>query len=107
MASALLPSHSSGNPPRAIRTLIGRENNRTSLRATPPCDTSLLAGRHPYQTTFVVFSFAPAFFFSEIQEIAGQGRLHTTDDGIVLLVRQPTPQPPPDSQRSVDARLVC
>ena len=36
--------------------------------------------------------------FWETQELAGEGRLHTTDDGIVLLVRQPTPQPPPDSQ---------
>ena len=39
--------------------------------------------------------------FSEIQELAGKGRLHTTDDGTILLVRQPTPQPAPDSQRAV------
>ena len=38
---------------------------------------------------------------SEIQELAGKGLLRTTDDGTVLLVRQPTPQPPPDSQRPV------
>ena len=44
--------------------------------------------------------------FSEIQELAGKGRLHTTDDGTVLLVRQPTPQPPPDSQRPV-GRAAC
>ena len=36
--------------------------------------------------------------FAEIQEPAGKDRLHTTDDGIVLLVRQTTPQPPSDSQ---------
>ena len=29
--------------------------------------------------------------FSEIQELAGNGRLHTTDEEIVLLVRNPTP----------------
>ena len=29
--------------------------------------------------------------FSEIQELAGKGRLHTTDEDIVLLVRSPTP----------------
>ena len=29
--------------------------------------------------------------FSEIQELAGKGRLHTTDEDIVLLVRNPTP----------------
>ena len=39
--------------------------------------------------------------FSEIRELADDGRLHTTDNGIVLLVRQPTPQPPSDSQRPV------
>ena len=44
--------------------------------------------------------------FSEIQELAGKGRLHTTDDGTVLLVRQPTPQPAPYSQRPV-GRAVC
>ena len=27
---------------------------------------------------------------SDIQELAGMGRLHTTDDDIVLLVRNPT-----------------
>ena len=32
--------------------------------------------------------------FSEIQELAGKGQLHTTDDGIVLLLRKPTPQTP-------------
>ena len=44
--------------------------------------------------------------FSEIQELAGKGRLHTTDDGIVLLVRQSTPQPPSDSQHPV-RRAAC
>ena len=39
--------------------------------------------------------------FSEIQELAGKGRLHTADDGIVLLVRQSTRQPPYDSQHLV------
>ena len=59
MPSALLPRRNSGSPPRFIRTLIGRGNNRPSLRATPPCSTSLLSGRQPYQTT-VVFPFSPA-----------------------------------------------
>ena len=49
---ALLPSHNSGIPPHAIRTLIRRGNNRSSLGATPPRGTSLLTGRQPYQTTF-------------------------------------------------------
>ena len=44
--------------------------------------------------------------FSEIQGLAGKGRLHTTDDGIVLLVRLPNPQPPSVSQRPV-GRVAC
>ena len=44
--------------------------------------------------------------FLKIQELAGKGRLHTTGDGIVLLVRQPTPQPPSDGQRPV-GRAAC
>ena len=47
MPSPLLLNHSSEIPPRAIRTLTGRGSNRSSLRATPPCATSFLAGHHP------------------------------------------------------------
>ena len=31
--------------------------------------------------------------FKEIQELVGKGRLYTTDEGIALLVRSPTPTP--------------
>ena len=106
MPSALLPSHNSASPPRAIGTLIGRGNNRPSLRTTPPCGTSLLAGRQSYQDFLSCFPSHQRTSFSEIQELAGKGRLHTTDDGTVLLVRKPTPQPPPDSQRPV-GRAAC
>ena len=44
--------------------------------------------------------------FSEIQELAGKGRLHTTDDDTVVLVRQPTPPAAPDSQPPV-GRVAC
>ena len=44
--------------------------------------------------------------FLEIQELAGKGQLHTTDDGTLLLVRQPTPQRPCDSHRPV-GRTAC
>ena len=37
------------------------------------------------------FHLTPAPPFSEIQKLAGKGRLHTTDEDIVLLVRNPTP----------------
>ena len=45
-------------------------------------------------------------FFSEIQELAGKVRLHTTDDGISLLISQLIPHPSSDSQRSV-GRAAC
>ena len=44
--------------------------------------------------------------FSEIEELAGKDRLHTTDDGILLLVLQLTQPPLSDSQRPV-GRVVC
>ena len=37
------------------------------------------------------FPLTPAPPFSEIQELAGKGSLHTADEDIVLLVRYPTP----------------
>ena len=42
---------------------------------------------------------------SDIQELAGKGRLHTTDDNVVLLVRNPPPAPP-DAPSSV-GRADC
>ena len=42
---------------------------------------------------------------SDIQELAGKGRLHKTDDYIVRLVRNP-PLPPPDEPSSV-GRAAC
>ena len=42
--------------------------------------------------------------FSEIQELAGKGRLHTTDEDIVILVRNPTRPTTPYGLR--DARLA-
>ena len=78
----------------------------------PACHAAMhyiVLGRSPSLPADVLSCFPSHqhLSFTEIEEFAGKGRLHTTDDGIVLLVRQPTPQPPPDSQRSVDARLVC
>ena len=52
MPSALLRNYSSGIPPRVIRKLTGRGSNRPSLRVTPPCATSFVTGRNPYQPTF-------------------------------------------------------
>ena len=44
--------------------------------------------------------------FSDIQELAGKGRLHATDDDIVLLVRNSTPPPTTDELSSV-GRAAC
>ena len=45
---------------------------------------------------------------SDIQELAGEGRLHTIDDDIVLLDRNPPPPPllPPDAPSPV-GRAAC
>ena len=43
---------------------------------------------------------------SDIQELADKGRSHTTDDNIILLVRNPTPPPTPDAPSSV-GRAGC
>ena len=43
---------------------------------------------------------------SGIQDLAGKGRLRTTDDDIVLLVRNPTLPPTPDEPSSV-GRAAC
>ena len=44
---------------------------------------------------------------SGIQELAGEGRLHTTDDDIVLLVRNPTPPPTTPDEHSPMGRAAC
>ena len=53
-----------------------------------------------------VFPFAPAPLLLGDPGACWQRPLHTTDDGTILLVRQPTPQPPPDQQRPV-GRAAC
>ena len=45
--------------------------------------------------------------FSDIQDLAGKGRLHTTDDDFVLLVRNPTPPPPRSAEPSSVGRAAC
>ena len=44
---------------------------------------------------------------SDIQELAGKGRLHTTNDDIVLLVRNPTPPPTTPDEPSSVGRAAC
>ena len=44
---------------------------------------------------------------SGIQKLAGKGRLHTTDDDIVLLVRNPTPTPTRSDKPGSVGRTAC
>ena len=44
---------------------------------------------------------------SDIQERTGKGRLHTTDDDIVLLVRNPTPPPIRPNKHNSAGRAAC
>ena len=44
---------------------------------------------------------------SDIQELAGKGQLHTTDDDIVLLVRNPTPPPATSDKPNSMGRAAC
>ena len=94
-------------------SVAGYSNDEWSReqQAEPLCHTVMLyitLGRPPALPDDFVSCFPshqrPSF--SEIQKIAGKGRLHTTDDGTVLLVHHPTPQSPPDSQRPV-GRTAC
>ena len=44
---------------------------------------------------------------SDIQELAGKGRLHTTDDVIVLFVHNPTPPLTTSGELSSGGRAAC
>ena len=45
--------------------------------------------------------------FSDLKELAGKGRLHTTDDDIVLLVRNPTLPPTRSDKPNSTGRAAC
>ena len=44
---------------------------------------------------------------SDIQDLAGKGRLHTTDDDIVLLICHPTLPPTRSDKPNSVGRLAC
>ena len=89
-------------PRRCCRTIRWRfrcalfacqlEERAPAEPATPPSSSLFLAAHWPCPP--YVWRVSPhtcASFFSEILELAGKRRLHTTDEDIVLLVRNPTP----------------
>ena len=80
-------------------------------QAAPACDAAMryIALDWPEVLPAVFLSCFPSHQrppFSEVQELSTKGRLHTTDAGIVLLVRQPSPPPASDTQRPV-GRTAC
>ncbi|CAN0544121.1 unnamed protein product, partial [Laminaria digitata] len=102
MRSAPLLNYSSATPPCDIRMPIWVRGQR----AEPACHATMryiALGRPPALPP----DFSSCFpshqrpSFSEIQDLAGKGKLHTTDDDIVMLVRKTNPPPPPDSTRPV------
>ena len=80
-------------------------------QAEPTCHVAMryiVLGR-PLSLPSGLLSCFPSYqrpSFSEILELADKGRLHPTDDGIVLLVRQPAPQTPSDLQHPL-GRAAC
>ena len=107
MHSATLLKYNSLVLSRLLRRPIGRESSRLSRRAMPQCATSLSAGGRPCHLDCL--SCYPSHkrpSLSDIQELAGKGRLHTTYGGIVLLARNSTAPPPPDTPSSV-GRAAC
>ena len=80
-------------------------------QAEPSCYDAIqyiLLGRPLAMPTEVLARFPshqrPSFL--EIQELAGKGRLHTTDGGIVFVVRIPTPTPYPPRPAGRATRLL-
>ena len=97
MPSATLLNCSSPMPSRVIRMPTRGGDRRLSRRAMPQRATSLTAGRRPCHPTPCRASpptSAPPVRTSRNWLV--KGRLSTTDNDIVLLVRNPTPLPTPN-----------
>ena len=93
---------------RVIHMLIGSEIGTASRSATPRCVSSLSAGGSvlpPNVLACYLSNKRPSI--SDIQELAGKGRLHTTDDDIVLLVRYPTLPPRRSDKPNSAGRAAC
>ena len=90
--STLLPNYTLVILLRVIRTPAGRGH------AEPVCCAAIqyiIIGRQWALPTELVTRF-PSYerpSFSKIQELAGKGRLRATDEGTVLLARNPAPAP--------------
>ena len=73
----------------------------------PQCVTSPSAGRRPCHIFLSCYPSHKRPSLSDIEELAGKGRLHMSDDGIVLLVRNPTPPLTTSAEPSSVGRAAC
>ena len=107
MPLATLLNCSSLTPSRVIRMPTGSEKIRLSRRDAamryitigrpPPLPPDFLSRYPSHQRPSL----------SDIQELAGKGRLHMTDDDIVLLVHNPTPPLTTSAEPSSVGRAAC
>ena len=75
-----------------------------------PCHDTLHLYRPavgPATQRFGVLPLAKGPSFSDIQELAGKGRLHTIDDEIVLLIHNPILQPTRSDKQYSVGRAAC
>ena len=95
-------------PTRVIHMSIGSANRTQSRLFTPLYVTFLSAGHRSCRWTFGHATSRTSVPPSQTKEVADKGRLHTTDDDIVLLVRNPTPPPTSsDKPNSVWGELLA
>ena len=87
---------------------IGSDSSTLSRRATLRCVTSLSAGRRSCRPTFwraTPPTSVPPYQTS--RKLPGRGRLHTTGDDIVLLLRKPTTPPTRSDKPNSVGRADC
>ena len=82
----MLPNYIFAIPLLVVRTPTGRRSNTQNLRVTPPSNAFFSTSQRPCPPK----SAPPSRRFGKL---AGKGPLHTTDEGIAVLVRNPAPTP--------------
>ena len=95
-------------PSHVICMAIGSERSTLSERATVRYVTSVSAGSQSCRPIF--WRATPRISIPPligIQKLAGKGRLHTTDDDIVLLVRNLTLPPTRSDKPNSVGRAAC
>ena len=88
------------------------DDRKQEQHAEPPCDAMIrcVSTGHP---SVLPSDFLACYLslkrpsLSALKELAGKGRLHTTDDDIVLLVRTPTLPPTRSDKSNSVGRAAC